>query len=114
MIRIIKGQTEELIRWGGSKMRCLENLHYYELITEMGEETQFLGFYEIREDGTKIDGVTNEEVLEVLIHRIKGLNKKQPCTENDMAIKNLEGALVWLNLRTRDRIERRVEGTHVR
>jgi hypothetical protein len=95
-------------------MRCKDDFHIYELGSELGSEVQYLKFYRIREDGVKIDGVTNEEVLEVLIHRLKGLNKKFPCEENDMAIKNLEGALVWLNLRTQDRIERRVEGTHVR
>lgn len=95
-------------------MRCLDDCHNYELVSEMGDWVQFLRFYKMEEDGIKIDGITNEEVLEVLIHRLKGLNKKFPCEENDMAIKNLEGALVWLNLRTQDRIERRVEGTHVR
>lgn len=95
-------------------MRCWDDCHNYELGTEMGSTSQFLKFYKMTEDGAKIDGVTNEEVLEVLIHRLKGLNKKAPCAENNHAIMNLEGALVWLRLRTQDRIERGVEGTHVR
>jgi hypothetical protein len=105
-------------------MKCLDNDHRYELDTFLGEGkgmhpgeykkpfTAFLGFYEMRPDGTKIDGVTNEEVLAVLIHRMKVLDEKWPCDENRIAIKNLEGALVWLTLRTQDRTERGVEGTH--
>ena len=56
------------------------------------------------------DGTTNEEVLEVLIDRMKYLNDKFPCTENHLVINHLDFALFQLNERTRKRIERNVEG----
>ena len=77
-----------------------------------GEEFRpMLRFYEMREDGTKIDGVTNEEVLRVLIHRMEALDEKTPW-ENKQAISSLKGALSWLNARTEQRVKRGVEGTH--
>ena len=60
------------------------------------------------------DGTTNEEILEVLIDRIKFLNNKFPCFENESAIEHLEFALFQLNERTRKRVERNVEGKHLK
>lgn len=73
-------------------------------------------FYEMRPDGTKIDGVTNEEILRVLIHRLTFFNEKWMdgkfrCRENSLAITKLQEALMWLEQRTRDREARKVEGT---
>ncbi|MEI6823172.1 MAG: hypothetical protein WCL51_14670 [Bacteroidota bacterium] len=56
------------------------------------------------------DGTTNEEVLEVLIDRMKYLQGKFPCRENAIIITKLEESLMWLNKRTADRIKRNVEG----
>lgn len=55
------------------------------------------------------NGTTNEEVLEMLIDRINFLNTKNPCRENSIVITNLETALLWLEKRTKDRIQRGVE-----
>jgi hypothetical protein len=74
----------------------------------------YLRFYEFREDGTKIDGVQNKEVLEVLVHRIKKLQEKFPCFENVRTIECLEAALVWDTIRTQDRNARGVEGKHAK
>ncbi len=110
-------------------MKCLDDCHRYEMDTFLNEGNgmhpgeyhpsfkAFLGFYEMRSDGTKIDGVTNEEVIKVLIHRLTYLNKewqngKFYCAENEMAIDHLEQALELLNVRTRDRVGRHVEGTY--
>ena len=60
------------------------------------------------------DGTTNEEVLEVLIDRMKYLNNKFFCVENELTINHLSFALFQLNERTRKRIERGVEGTHLK
>jgi len=57
-----------------------------------------------------VEGVTNVEVIEVLIDRIIFLNSISPCRENSLAITKLEEALMWLNKRTQNRIERGVEG----
>lgn len=58
------------------------------------------------------DGTTNEEVLAMMIDRMNFLNNKMPGRENAIAITHLETALLWLNKRTADRIQRGVEGTH--
>lgn len=109
-------------------MKCLDDCHAYEMdtfMTKMGgheacepeDHKVTIRFYEMKLDGEKIDGVTNEEVLRVLIHRLKYLNEewqggKFQCKENDVAIYHLEEALTRLEERTKNRIERGVEGTH--
>ena len=53
--------------------------------------------------------------VDTLIHAAKqiidGLNKKFPCRENSLAITKLDEALHWLEARTKNRTERKVEGT---
>jgi len=71
----------------------------------------------IPKDSTELktvhDGTTNEEVLEMLIHRLSGLNEKFPCRENEIAINNCESALYFLNKRTSNRKLRNVEGKQI-
>lgn len=59
---------------------------------------------------TVSDGTTNEEVMEMLIDRMKYLQAKFPCKENACCITHLEEGLMWLEKRTRDRLKRGVEG----
>lgn len=56
------------------------------------------------------DGTTNEEVISVLIHRLKFLNLKQPCKENACAITHLQDALMWLNERSSKTVEKMTSG----
>lgn len=56
-------------------------------------------------------GTTNEEVLEMMLDRMKYLNGVMPCRENSIVITKLQEALMWLNERTKDRQARGVEGT---
>ena len=58
------------------------------------------------------DGTTNEEVLAMLIDRLAFLNDRLPSRESALARTKCEEALLWLNKRTADRIQRGVEGTH--
>lgn len=64
-----------------------------------------------------VNGTTNEEVIELLVERIKSLNEmdggKYACKENSVAITHLETALAWLTLRTARRLRRGVEGTSI-
>ncbi len=60
---------------------------------------------------TKMDGTTNEEVIAMLIDRMKYLNAQMPCRENGYAITLLEKAQSWLIKRTNDRKKRKVKGT---
>lgn len=75
-----------------------------------GETTSTLNFQlgQVNENG--VNGLTNEALLTVLIHRMGVLNTAFPCVENVHVIGNLISALEQLNLRTKDRIERGVEG----
>jgi hypothetical protein len=61
------------------------------------------------------NGTTNENVIEILVDRIRSLNemqdRKYACRENSLAITHLEEALHWLQARTAARLTRGVEGT---
>jgi hypothetical protein len=96
----------------------MDDCHNYELDTFMAAEKNkpLLTFYQMIGE-TKIDGVTNEEILKVLIHRLNYLNEtwkdgKFKCQENTDALGFLEGALARLEDRTKDRETRGVEGSH--
>ena len=65
------------------------------------------------ENGDFDNGTTLEELLRVGIKRLKELNDRFSCRENSIAITKMEEALMWLNKRTEDRIERGVEGKHL-
>lgn len=57
-----------------------------------------------------VNGMTNEALLAILIHRTKFLDGKFPCDENKRAINHLEEALANLEVRTARRMVRGVEG----
>lgn len=65
------------------------------------------GFY--KEFG--VNGVTNESMIAILIHRIRSLDDKCPSIENKKCLEFLGQALVILEHRTSDRVHRGVEGT---
>jgi hypothetical protein len=100
-------------------MRALIEGHRYVLanfenVNESGQVIQFIQKEPIEVGVTELktvsDGTTNEEVLEMLIDRIKYLQDKFPCRENAIVITKLEESLMWLNKRTADRMKRNVEG----
>jgi len=68
----------------------------------------------IKENG--LNGIRNEDLLEVLIDRLEYLQEKDDgryaCPENYEALINIKLALRRLNARTKDRIKRGVEGTN--
>lgn len=103
-------------------MKVLVAGHTYELenfekLKEVSQQLQFIHKEPAADNPTILDtvadGTTNEEVLEVLIDRMKFLQAKFPCRENAIVITNLEESLMWLNKRTADRIKRDVEGKHI-
>lgn len=59
------------------------------------------------------EGTTNEEIIEVLIHRIGNLNTKFPCIENSIALDSLREALSALEERTNKRVQQGVEGQDI-
>lgn len=60
------------------------------------------------------DGITNEEVLNVLIDRMQYLQKQFPCRENAIVITKLQESLMWIEKRTSDRVERGVKGKYLK
>lgn len=67
----------------------------------------------IQENG--VNGCQNEDLLEIVVDRLKGFQSGDfSCRENAIALTNIETALLWLNKRTNDRIDRGVEGTSVK
>ena len=59
-----------------------------------------------------VNGITNEALIAVLIHRIGVLNGTHPCEDNILALASLQRALQHLEDRTKNRIDRGVEGTN--
>lgn len=66
----------------------------------------------IPECGT--NGLTNEALLTILIHRTMVLNEQYPCEENANAIRYMKEALDAFNQRTINRKARGVEGKLVK
>jgi len=65
-----------------------------------------------KEDGRTVhDGTTNEEVLEVLIHRVTEAYQRLPSQESIRAAHFLREALGALRQRTATRVHLKVEGT---
>ena len=50
------------------------------------------------------------DVIAAAKHILEELNKKFPCRENSMTITKLDEALMWQDKRTKDRLQRGVEG----
>ena len=58
------------------------------------------------------NGLTNEVLLAILVHRMRGYcNGPYNCMFNVAALRHLERALNTLHMRTKDRVSRQVEGT---
>lgn len=102
-------------------MKTLTAGHKYELANfenkeEAGQIIQFIEKEPVEATGTTLrtvnDGTTNEEVLAMLIDRMKILGAKFPSRENSIATTKLQEALMWLEERTKDRLARGVEGKH--
>ena len=102
-------------------MKVLRDHHKYELEnfedkSSPGQTVQFIEKVPMVDGSTELktisDGTTNEEVLKMLIDRMKGLGDKFPCRENSISITKMEEALMWLEKRTANRVSRGVEGKH--
>lgn len=61
------------------------------------------------------NGVTHEALLAVVIDRLRSFQAGPfACRQNALALTKLEEGLMWLHARTHERINRNVEGTHVK
>lgn len=104
-------------------MKTLIEGHKYELSNfenkdREGQHIQFINKEPKAEGSTELvtvaDGTTNEEVIEMLIDRMKYLQGTFPSKETACAITHCEKALMWLEKRTRDRLKRGVEGKYIK
>lgn len=65
-----------------------------------------------REVNNSIHGILDTDLLEITRHRLQSFQSGEYATrENKMALNHIEEALMWLNRRVEDRIERDVLGT---
>ncbi len=66
-----------------------------------------------RHDAQSLHGITDQDLLEIVRDRLKGFqNGNMPTRETALALTHVEEALLWLNKRIEDRIERNVLGTY--
>jgi hypothetical protein len=84
--------------------------HLYQLTAGATQQELSFQLGPVKEAG--VNGLQNEQLLSVLVHRLGVLNKAFPCRENSIAITKLEEALLWLEKRTADRVKRGVEGVN--
>ena len=61
-----------------------------------------------------VNGITNEALLTILIHRTEVLNAQYPCHENEVGIEFMRKALDAFEARTINRKARGVEGKMVK
>jgi hypothetical protein len=100
-------------------MKAVVKGHLYRLDNFESDSYQELGFIHKKPTGkngeleTVAAGTTNEEVIDMLVDRIKYLDDKFPCYENKAAISHLNCAVGQLRQRTKDRVERKVEGKYL-
>lgn len=66
-----------------------------------------------RKEDTSIHGVIDTDLLEIVRDRLKCFQSGEFATrENACALTHIEEALMWMNRRVEDRIERNVLGTN--
>lgn len=59
-----------------------------------------------------VNGIQVTDVLAFTKELYKSLNAAFPCRENSLTITKIEEALHWQEARTRDKVNRNVEGTN--
>ena len=66
-----------------------------------------------RKDPNAMHGVLDSDLLEIVRDRLRGFQSGEFATrENACALTHIEEALMWMNKRVGDRIERNVLGTY--
>ena len=95
---------EYLVRWGDSKPSPHEE-------REVGCIIRFQKGPRLNEDSQH--GVIDSDLLEIVRHRLQCFQQGEYATrENEIALTHIEEALLWMNKRVEDRIERNVLGTY--
>lgn len=62
-----------------------------------------------------VNGISSEALLAIVEDRLKGFQSGEfNCRENALALTHLQESMHWLHHRTRERMQRGVEGTSVK
>ena len=85
--------------------------HEYQILS--GPKTTAISFQRGGVLDNGVNGLTNEALMNVVLHRLKFLDAKFPCEENKQAIAHLSTSLAALESRTAGRMARGVEGQEV-
>lgn len=90
--------------------------HDYEILTLDNELLCLIQFqHGPLKDPNSIKGIQMEDLLAICIDRLECFqNGNFPCKENEIALQHCKEALKSLNERTKNRVERGVEGKEVR
>lgn len=60
-----------------------------------------------------VNGISNEALLAIVQDRLAGFQSgPYACGDNQLALQHVQAAMSWLHKRTKERVERGVEGTH--
>lgn len=94
--------------------------HQYNIVGLPVDENGIGQFQEIihfqngaRKNSDSIHGVLDTDLLEIVRDRLKCFQSGEfACRENACALTHIEEALMWMNRRVEDRIERNVLGTN--
>ena len=95
--------------------------HEYDIYpaADFGEDSEPLAVIQFQHGARKlpdsIHGVLDTDLLEIVRDRLKGFQSGEfSSRENACALTHIEEALMWLNRRVEDRIERNVLGTNTK
>jgi len=92
------------------------NAPHHFSVKSVDEPTKVLAQIDFQEgpiNEVGVNGVTNEDLVAMVIARLEGFQKSEfACRENAIAITRFEEGLMWLGKRTKVREVRGVEGAH--
>lgn len=97
-----------------------EAYHEYKVVCHSKDGNQGQSFDILFQNGPRdvegsLEGVLDVDLLEIVRHRLQCFQEGQFATrENEIALTHIEEALMWMNRRVEDRIERNVLGTNNR
>ena len=112
-MRIYTTENEQLYVNAISKLANGSDVEGHLYFTQAGIHNGSVQFQRGPVPTNGVNGITNECLLHILIHRTTYLNNKFPCAENAQAIAAMGLALKAFESRTAARIARGVEGKEV-
>lgn len=85
-----------------------------DIVSRSSKEDDYLELTFLRGSSPLEKGITHEQLLGTMIHDLQYKNREVPSRETSIVITKLQEALMWLEEREKDRIERKVLGTNDR